>query len=96
MSWSVSIIGKPKAIAKELDAYSLKYKEQSSQTSEEFEKAKPHIQALLELNFAGTETKYSPSNLHLKASGHRVWAGGTDQHYGSFQMSIETIGADIV
>jgi hypothetical protein len=65
MSWSFAAIGKPENVIKALDEHSEKLERQSR---EEFDAAKPHLQALLRENFnngaGGVPT------VHLKASGH--------------------------
>lgn len=62
MSWSVSVIGTPEAITRELDIYQVSLQGQSR---EEFDDAKPHIQALLKQN----RSIYHPPLLHLEACG---------------------------
>src|SRR2546429_1560053 len=64
MSWAVSLIGRPDAIALELDKYADTL---GGQDRMEFDEAKPHLQALLRENFY--KTKVDQPVLQLEASG---------------------------
>lgn len=64
MSWSISIIGKPKDIVTELEAKSGKFTDQSKV---EFDDAKPHLVGLVNQIF--TDSDVVPV-VKLVASGH--------------------------
>lgn len=77
MSWSVNIIGRPEAIAKELEARLAKMREHEHNkvSADELEAALPHLQAIVRQNFGPTEPVLS-----LSASGHGYVKDGETQY----------------
>jgi hypothetical protein len=65
MSWSIDITGKPENVAAALDELSEKF---NGVSREEFDAAKPHLQALVRENFGRAEGYIEPI-LRLRASG---------------------------
>lgn len=94
MSWSVSLIGKPAAIAEELKA---EIARQSGQCKKEFDAALPHMLGLLALNFSKPSGGYSPTppTMKLVACGSGTTLGG-EEVYGSCRVTLEEIGGKIV
>lgn len=66
MSWSVSYLGAPDKIVEQLDKDSEKL---TGQSKEEFDAAKPHLQALLKENIPDADRGYGPQIVKLDASG---------------------------
>ncbi len=80
MSWSVTFFGKPEKVAEALEAYSEKL---SDYSKEEYDKALPHMVALVKQNF-GQEQQL----IKFSGSGHGTKTNGVStQSY--FVMSIE-------
>lgn len=63
MSWSVQGVGKPEALKRLLQKNS---EQLTGQSKEEFDQARPHLEALIDLNTSGT---YWPFAMKLVASG---------------------------
>lgn len=90
MSWSVSIVGTPDAIARELEAESLR---QSGYSKEEFDDAKTHLVGLLSQNFK--EVGQAPQILALKASGHGYKDNGVEK-YRNCLVEITNVAGKLV
>lgn len=93
MSWSVSLIGSAKAVAKALDAYG---ETQGGQSKVEFDEAKPHLQGLALANIGN-------GVLHLMANGHATFSAtpsladfGQVKTYGTCNVTIATLSGKIV
>lgn len=88
MSWSVTIIGDPIAIAQKLDDFASTL---SGQSLEEYNEAKPHLQALVSLNVNNTADKNGYGQMiHLEANGHGYFEGG-EKRYGTCGAKITPI-----
>lgn len=89
MSWGVSFVGKPEAVAKALDEYSGKL---SGQCRIEYDDAKPHLIALVRQKFttdAGRAKGYGePGMIALDASGSGSAVNG-EQLNRDVQVSIK-------
>lgn len=77
MSWSVSLIGTPAGINRELDAYG---ETLSDQSKTEFLEAKPHLQGLV--------AQAVGQNVKLNANGHATFTNG-DKTYGAVSVVLE-------
>jgi hypothetical protein len=86
MSWCFGAIGTPARVAAALEAH----REYSHESQAEFEEAKPHLVALLRLNF-----NEPPCAIRLEASGHAARQAGV-KIYGSVQVRIEPLGMQMV
>jgi len=91
MSWSISVVGSPAAIAEEIERYG---ESLTGQCQVEFNDAKPGLLLLVNQNFNRTANAYSPV-LHLEASGHGHTAGG-EQVYRGATVSLKPLSARIV
>jgi len=67
MSWSISVIGVPEKVNAKLDEYSATL---NGASKEEFDAAKPHLQALIAENVGSSVV------VELSASGHASFADG--------------------
>jgi hypothetical protein len=85
MSWSVSFLGKPEAVAKALDEYSEKL---GGQSRVEYDAAKPHLMALVKQNFASPP--YVAPLIDLEASGSGTGGPEGRQLQRSLQVKIAT------
>jgi hypothetical protein len=95
MSWSISIVGRPHAVKKALEAQAEKL---IGQSREEYERALPHLIALVGLNEPSNEL--SKDAVEVVASGHaniRVGGDGIKTvDYSAAQVSIRRLGSMIV
>jgi hypothetical protein len=95
MSWTVAIVGRPHAIKKALEAQAGSL---TGQSREEYERALPHLVALVTLNEPSNEL--SKDAVEIVASGHasiRTHGDGTKTvDYSSCNVSIKRLGAMIV
>lgn len=71
MSWSVSVIGVPAKVNAKLDEYGSTLTGQSKQ---EFDEAKPHLQALIAQNVSAAVL------VKIDASGHATFEDGLKTH----------------
>ncbi len=69
MSWSIHFIGKPEKVAEALKANAAKLEGQSKL---EYEAALPNLVSLVENNFAGDGTGYTPPLVRIEANGSGV------------------------
>lgn len=83
MSWSVSIIGTPEAVAAKLDEVATTL---SGQSLEEFNEAKPHLQGLVR-QVVTTANGYG-SLVNLRANGHATFEGGVKK-YGQCSVALD-------
>lgn len=79
MSWSVTLVGTPEGVAKELDAQALTL---NGQSKEEFLEARPYLQGLVRLSVG-------PGLIKLLASGHASFTNGM-KTVGNISVSLET------
>lgn len=93
MSWSLSCVGFPKAVAAAVDKYS---ENLSGQSLAEFDEAKPHLLALINANFVSENSGgYIQPLLDFEASGSAsVIQGKTTQS--SCSVSIKPIWKTVV
>lgn len=84
MSWSITFIGKPAAIAAALEAESGKL---NGQSKLEFDEAMPHLIGLVQQNFARAEGYVEPV-LRLEASGSG-YARGEEQIQRSATVKLD-------
>lgn len=87
MSWSVQLIGKPEAVAAELDKVS---ESLSGQSRVEFDAAKPHLQGLVRQNFAKENTQFVAPLVRLNASGSGT-AYGDEQTQRTCMVTVEPL-----
>jgi hypothetical protein len=78
MSWSISLVGTPEGISRQLDIYGETMGE--GQSKAEFMDAKPHLQGLL--------SQVVKQNVRLNANGHATFEGGK-RTYGAVSVSLE-------
>lgn len=83
MSWSVSIIGKPDSVAAKLDEIAGAL---SGQSLEEYNDAKPHLQALVQ-QVVTTGDGYG-SLINLRANGHATFTDGK-KVYGTISVALD-------
>lgn len=91
MSWSVNFVGKPEAIAKEMEAYSSVL---TGESKTEYDAALPHMTAILRQNFTWDESSYPLPIIRFNASGHGIHvllADGQKQTFGQCSVSMETL-----
>ena len=95
MSWSVNIVGRPHAIRKALEAQAASL---TGQSREEYERALPHLIALVVLNEPSNEL--SKDAVEVVASGHATIRVGGDGmktvDYSACTVSIKRLGSMIV
>ena len=82
MSWSIRVIGNPANLQKELEAAG---ESMSAESRAEYEQAKPHLAALVGLNFSE-----KPTAIKLDASGQAVKKEGR-KVYSTCQVLIESL-----
>lgn len=95
MSWSMNVMGTPKAIKQ---AIAREAKRLTGQSSVEFNEARPHLEALVDLNMAGTSG--SPGTIEFVANGHanfKTEADGTlTKTFGSCSVNIKSTHLSLV
>ena len=90
MSWSISYIGKPSAVAKALDAYMADA--QPSQSKDEYDAAKPHLLALVNENVG-------QNMVTISANGHATFTdvdGVKTKTYGYCTVSLSALSGNLV
>jgi hypothetical protein len=87
MSWSIHLVGTPEGVRNALDAESERL---SGDSKEEFDAAKPHLQALVALNLGDV-----PPAIRIEASGHASRKDGK-VIYGTCRANVENLGARLV
>jgi hypothetical protein len=85
MSWSNSWIGRRSGIKAAIGRYSATL---SGQSKEEFEAVRPHLEALLDLNF--NQTAVGDPIVHLDANGHAYRLEGSA--YSQVSVSLKPLG----
>lgn len=88
MSWSVSFIGTPTAVAKALDSYADSWS--AGQSKDEYDAAKPHIIALVQENVGGVGRV-----VQVTASGHATITDGV-KTYGTCTASVTGLSGTLV
>lgn len=78
MSWSLTLIGTPEGVHKELDSFGEQMSE--GQSKDEFLEAKPALQALV--------TQIVGQSVRLTASGHATFTNG-QKTFGNVMVSLE-------
>jgi len=92
MSWHVACIGSPSAIKQHLEKYGASI---SGESKTEFEAAKPHLAALVDLN----SNKNGPCTLQLSANGHATWTGQGESRvtqYSTCSVEIKSVPFSLV
>ena len=82
MSWSISYIGVPDKINAKMEEYSASL---TGQSKEEFDEAKPHLQALVAANVPGL---VGTQLIKLDASGHANFTDGK-KTYGICSVTVQ-------
>lgn len=81
MSFSITVVGRPDAIKRRLQAHST---ELSGQSKEEFDATLPALETVLDQNVGGEV-------LRLEANGHASFYDG-QKTYGKVNVSVTTMG----
>lgn len=92
MSWSVSFLGKPEAVAAALERESEKH---TGQSKVEYDDAKPHLVALVRQNFADPAGPYQTPLIKFEACGSGCVQNG-QQVQRSCTVKIEPLYANLV
>ena len=87
MSWSLTVIGKPEKVVEQLSAYSGTFAD--AQSNQEYEEARPHLQALVSLCVGETL-------VNLSANGHADFNAESKKTSGVVSVQLSPFYAKLV